>query len=177
MKANQSSYGIITLHAVELIRQQLSPIEAWHRAVAGKEKGCPKSAFLGLCQFGWVKDVPRGEYLSSRALNGPNKDYTIRAAQLLLADSEAVYTPRQLWTLSIADLNQPPANHNQQMNVALALSKRRDYLLKEWCLNRYMPKQTGYLPETPRLSCIHYAGDKGMSICINTLGFAVHCTP
>lgn len=123
MKASQSSYGMITLTAVELIRQQLSPKEAWAQAVAGKEKGCPKSAFLGLCQFGWVRDISRGEYLSSRALNGPNKDYAIRAAQIVLTDSGAAYTPRHLWELSIAHLRQSPANHNQQMNVVLALKE------------------------------------------------------
>ncbi|WP_368542317.1 DUF6979 family protein [Enterobacter soli] len=121
MKATHSSYGIITLNAIELIRQHLTPIEAWRRAVTGKEKGCPKTAFLGLCQFGWVKNIPRGEYLSSRALNGPNKDYAIRAAQLLLANPDAGFTTKQLWALSIAGLNQPPANHNQQMNVVFAI--------------------------------------------------------
>lgn len=123
MKASQSSYGVITLNAVELIRQQFTPVDAWRHAVAGKEKGCPKSAFLGLCQFGWVKDVPAGEYLSTRALAGPNKGYTIRAAQLLLAEPDADYTPQALWALSIADCEQPPANHNQQMNVVLALKE------------------------------------------------------
>ncbi|HDR2788423.1 MULTISPECIES: DUF6979 family protein [Enterobacter] len=123
MKASQSSYGVITLNAVELIRQRFTPVEAWSQAVAGKEKACPKSAFLGLCQFGWVKDVPAGEYLSTRALAGPNKDYTIRAAQLLLAEPDADYTPQALWTLSIADCSQLPANHNQQMNVVLALKE------------------------------------------------------
>lgn len=123
MVISKSGYGVITLNAVELIRQQLSPTEAWSRAVAGKEKGCPKSAFLGLCQFGWVKGVQPGEYLSARALNGPNKDYAIRAAQLVLADSETDYTPRQLWTLSTVDLIHAAANHNQQMNVVLALKE------------------------------------------------------
>lgn len=121
MKTNQNSYGVITLNAIELIRLQFSPTEAWYCAVKGKEKGCPKSAFLGLCQFGWVKDVPRGEYLSSRALNGPNKDYAIRAAQRLLANPETDYAPGQLWNLSITGFIEPPANHNQQMNVVLAL--------------------------------------------------------
>ncbi|MBB3321085.1 MULTISPECIES: DUF6979 family protein [unclassified Atlantibacter] len=121
MNISQSGYGIITLNAVKLIRQQFSPTEAWQHAVAGKEKGCPKSAFLGLCQFGWVKDIQPGDYLSSRALKGPNKDYAIRAAQLLLNNPEADYTPHQLWTLSISGLTNPPANHNQQMNVVLAL--------------------------------------------------------
>ncbi|MCU6679339.1 DUF6979 family protein [Leclercia tamurae] len=123
MIISQSGYGLVTLNAVELINQQLSPTEAWSRAVAGKEKGCPKSAFLGLCQFGWVKGVRPGEYLSARALNGPNKDYAIRAARLVLADSESIYTPRQLWTLSTVALIQPAANHNQQMNVVLALKE------------------------------------------------------
>lgn len=120
-ETTQSSYGVITLNAVELIRRQFTPIDAWCRAVKGKEKGCPKTAFLSLCQFGWVKDVPRGKYLSSRALNGRNKDYAIRAAQLLLADAKAYFTPAQLWELSIFGLIQPPANHNQQMNVVLAI--------------------------------------------------------
>ncbi|MCR1319075.1 hypothetical protein NR352_19200 [Enterobacter soli] len=123
MKASKSSYAVMTLNAVKLIRQRFAPVEAWSRAVAGKEKGCPKSAFLGLCQFGWVKDVPAGEYLSTRALAGPNKDYSIRAAQLLLAELDADYTPQALWALSIADCIQPPANHNQQMNVVLALKE------------------------------------------------------
>lgn len=123
MAISHSGYGLITLNAVELIKQQLSPAEAWSRAVTGKEKGCPKSAFLGLCQFGWVKDVRPGDYLSARALNGPNKDYAIRAAQLVLANPKTDYTPHHLWTLSTVDLIQSAANHNQQMNVVLALKE------------------------------------------------------
>lgn len=34
----EPSYGIITLNAVELIRQQLSPTDAWYRAVSRKRK-------------------------------------------------------------------------------------------------------------------------------------------
>ncbi|NIF47385.1 hypothetical protein F3J28_06350 [Enterobacter sp. Ap-1006] len=123
MRINQNVYGVITLNAIELIKQHYPPTEAWSHAVKGKEKGCPKSAFLALCQFGWVQDIPCGEYLSSRALNGPNKDYAIRAAQILLANPGADYTPRQLWALSLVDFILPPANHNQQMNVVLALQE------------------------------------------------------
>lgn len=123
MRASERCYGIITLNAVALIRQQFSPTEAWRHAVAGKEKSCPKSAFLALCQFGWVKHVPRGEYLSFRALNGRNKDYAIRAAQILLANPDTIYPPSQLWKRSTDDFKQSPANHNQQMHVVLALKE------------------------------------------------------
>ncbi|MEX9251219.1 DUF6979 family protein [Pseudenterobacter timonensis] len=123
MKASQTRYGSITLQAIELISAGSSPVEAWLRAVSGKEKGCPKSAFLSLCQFGWVKNVPRGLYLSPQALNGMNKEYTIRAAQIVMADTEATHTPPQLWKRSISGLPHPPANHNQQMNVVLALKE------------------------------------------------------
>jgi len=121
MIVSKSVYGSLTLRAYELIMQRLSPVEAWQRAVVGKEKSCPKSAFLGLCQFGWVKHVPTGSYLSSRAFLGPNKDYAIQAAEIVLTNPNVVYTPKELWIRSSTGLYNFPVNHNQQMNVVLAL--------------------------------------------------------
>jgi hypothetical protein len=55
-------------------------------------KGCPKGAFLGVCEEGQVKDVPSGEYTRFRE----NKLYAIRATALLRAGASAP-TPSELW--------------------------------------------------------------------------------
>lgn len=65
-----SKYNQAAIKAVELIHQDISysPIKAWEIATAevfgegtwGAKKGCPKNAFLGLCEEGYVKAFLQG---------------------------------------------------------------------------------------------------------------------
>jgi hypothetical protein len=96
--------------------------EAWERAVvevfpdspSSQEKGCPKGAFLGLCQEGLVKGVEEGEYTSSQH----NRAYAVRAVKLLSENSALAHDMKQLWS---AVLGGEEKVHNHQMDVVLSL--------------------------------------------------------
>ena len=72
-------YGEAALLAAELLESSDDPVNAWKEAtskeffgkLAAQKKGCPRGAFLGLCQEGYVKGVNPGVYTRSRK----NKDY------------------------------------------------------------------------------------------------------
>jgi hypothetical protein len=101
----------------------ISPLARWERAmqklyptsVAARKKGCPRGAFLGLCEEGLVKGVPVGHYTASR----DNKAYAIRAVTLL-AEGEQALSISALWH---AVTNGSGKVHNSQMDVVLALWK------------------------------------------------------
>jgi hypothetical protein len=117
-------YGRAALLAVALHRfgNVNSPIGAWDRAVAevfpdsesSQLKGCPKGAFLGLCQEGFVKGVARGEYTNSQY----NRSYAVRAVQLLRENPNLIHDLKRLWS---AVLNGEEKVHNHQMDVVAAL--------------------------------------------------------
>ena len=87
-------YGKSALRAVELIRNNYinDPKEAWEKSTieifgkgsASQQKGCPRGAFLGLCEEGMVKGVPAGDYCTSQK----NKTYAIKAVNLLKHDPD-----------------------------------------------------------------------------------------
>jgi len=79
-----------------------------------RDKGCPKGAFLGLCEEGLVRGIPRGLYTQSRK----NKEYAVRAVRLLKEGQYAPKDPFVLWSRVMAG---DPKNYNQQMDVVLAL--------------------------------------------------------
>lgn len=117
-------YGEVAVGATELARRTgAQPPEAWEEAsrtvfshsVSLQDKGCPRSAYLGLCEEGLVLGIPAGSYTRSR----DNKAYALRAVELLasepvLADSG----PMELWERVMG--GQPKA-YNSQMDVVLAL--------------------------------------------------------
>jgi hypothetical protein len=80
---------------------------------SAREKGCPRGAFLGLCEEGLVKGIPAGRYTSSK----DNKDYAVRAAALL-TEGKQNWSTSSLWR---AVTNDPAKTHNSQMDVVLAL--------------------------------------------------------
>ena len=45
-------------------------------ATTAQIKGCPKNAFLGLCEEGLVVDIEKG-YYTERSTSHKNKDYAI----------------------------------------------------------------------------------------------------
>jgi hypothetical protein len=113
-------YDQIALDAVYFCKEQnlLSPREAWDKAArshypdkeAARNKGCPKSAFLGLCEEGIVENIPTGGYIKGKL----NKSYALRALELL--ESNPNLNIKELWKLV-----QPNKSHNEQMNVVKAL--------------------------------------------------------
>lgn len=80
-----------------------------------RKKGCPRGAFLGLCEEGMVKGIPAGSYTSSKE----NKAYAVRAAALL-AEGKQSWSRSALWQAVTDD---PEKTHNSQMDVVLALWK------------------------------------------------------
>ncbi|MCS3408996.1 DUF6979 family protein [Serratia sp. AKBS12] len=118
--AENTVYGSIALVAVRaVIDSGVSPNTAWDTAVQGKEKSCPRGAFLGLCQDGWIKGVPSGNYLRQGNLN---QQYAIRAAQYLLAKPGINVGAKELWQEAIKTAQNRDKIHNQQMNVVIALN-------------------------------------------------------
>jgi hypothetical protein len=65
-----NKYAQATIEAVRLCTRgtYLSPRIAWDQATtnlfgagtAGQGKGCPRDAFLGLCEEGLIKGIPKG---------------------------------------------------------------------------------------------------------------------
>ena len=81
-----------------------------------RKKGCPKSAFLGLCEDGFVKGVPKGNYTKGKL----NKAYSVKAAKLLQSKNFESITSKELWSEVMAGEIKTP---NSQMEVVLSLAK------------------------------------------------------
>ena len=101
----------------------VDPVARWESAMEmlyptsplARRKGCPRGAFLGLCEEGLVKGIPAGCYTSSK----DNKDYAVRAAALLTEGKQS-WSTTALWRALTNDLAK---THNSQMDVVLALWK------------------------------------------------------
>ena len=118
-----SGYGAVAVAAVELVHGGLAPASAWAQAALAifphsqsqQDKGCPRGAFLGLCEAGIVAGVQTGKYSGSVK----NKGYAVRAVTLLGADpSLAESGSKVLWDRVMSGESKAP---NGQMDVVLAL--------------------------------------------------------
>ncbi|WP_420865668.1 DUF6979 family protein [Dickeya oryzae] len=56
------------------------------------KKSCPLSAFLGLCEDGYIKGIPKGKYTKSYK----NKKYAVVAADIVLASDNINHDPDML---------------------------------------------------------------------------------
>lgn len=100
-----------------------SPVARWKTAMetlyptslTARKKGCPRGAFLGLCEEGLVKGIPPGSYTASK----DNKAYAVRAAALL-TEGKQTWSVNELWRAVANDLEK---THNSQMDVVMALWK------------------------------------------------------
>ncbi|HEY5232000.1 MAG TPA: hypothetical protein VIK35_00500 [Verrucomicrobiae bacterium] len=117
-----NAYGKAALAAAQdCERNHRSPTVAWSDAVKkefpkskrSQEKCCPRGAFLGLCEAGLVRGVPRGDYI------GPtlNAQYAIAAVTQLWKEPSLANDALKLWRRVTPGLKTP----NQQMNVVIAL--------------------------------------------------------
>lgn len=119
-----NKYARAALRAVDIIRAsgRVTPPDAWETATTeifgpgtpAQKKGCPKDAFLGLCQSGYVADVPAGEYTRSER----NREYAIAAAEALASDPSLAGEVEALWTRALGG---EVKKHNSQMHVVIAL--------------------------------------------------------
>jgi hypothetical protein len=80
---------------------------------SSQEKGCPKNTFLGLCEAGLVKGIPKGNYTKSIK----NKEYALKAVTILKQNKEIKFSPKELWE----KLELGNKRSNSQMDVVLAL--------------------------------------------------------
>lgn len=103
----------------------VNPIAGWEIAMnelyptseSARKKGCPRGAFLGLCEEGLVKGIQPGSYTSST----DNKAYAVLAVALL-ADGSRTWSVNELWR---AVTKERETKHNSQMDVVLALWKNK----------------------------------------------------
>ncbi|QXP65785.1 hypothetical protein [Polaribacter sp. AHE13PA] len=115
-----NKYGQTAIKAVKNYKRSYSITEVYIRAAkeifetkSSQEKGCPKGTFLGLCEAGLVKGIPKGTYTKSIK----NKEYALQAIEILKWADNKTYTPKELW----AELNLGDKRSNSQMDVVLAL--------------------------------------------------------
>ncbi len=117
-------YGRAAVRATGLFHDSLvdSPQEAWEQATAeqfpdstaSQEKGCPRGAFLRLCEEGLVRGIRPGHYTRSQK----NKRYAVDAVALLQADPSLAHHEALLWSRAVAGENIAP---NSPMDVVIAL--------------------------------------------------------
>lgn len=118
------SYGKAALKAVKLHTsgKAKSPSDAWEKATikmfgqgtSSQKKGCPRNAFLGLCEEGLVKGIPSGNYTMSKK----NKEYAIKAVKILQGAPKLSSNSKTLWNKVIKGGQKV---HNQQMDIVIAL--------------------------------------------------------
>lgn len=91
---------------------------------SGIDKGCPRSTFIALCEFGLIIGIPENNY-SKRGLK-ENKVYAKKAIELLIDDPKLIkLKPIELWN-KITD-----KDYNSQMDVVMALWKEELIKIKE----------------------------------------------
>ena len=108
----------------------INPVARWKSAMkrlyptsaAARKKGCPRGAFLGLCEEGLVKGIPAGHYTASK----DNKAYAVRAVALLTQETQS-WSTSALWH---AVTNDSAKTHNSQMDIVMALRKN-DLLVRK----------------------------------------------
>ncbi len=100
-----------------------SPIDDWNEVTyeifgegSAQKKGCPKSAYLSLCEVGAIKGVPKGNYTKARE----NKKYTLNAYEYLKESKLSNYDIKELWKKATNNIEK---KHNSQMNVVIELYK------------------------------------------------------
>jgi hypothetical protein len=111
-----------------------SPVDAWRAAAeatfpkspSSAEKGCPKGAFLGLCENGLVLGAPKGTWTRSVL----NKTYAVRAVAALHTDPGLLDRKRDLWRKVSGT---EAKAENGQLDVVLAL----------WRAGMIAPAQSG----------------------------------
>lgn len=89
-----------------------------------QKKGCPRAAFIGLCEEGYVKGIKESQTKKYKSCK--NKRYATEAANFLLLEKPQNISKAHLWM----QVKEPkPKNDNGQMDVVLALWKK-GYLCK-----------------------------------------------
>ena len=120
-----SKYGEAAILAVQFLKEEtpLEPREAWAKATKKifpsstdlQNKGCPRGAFLGLCNEGLILGLPPGEY-SKPTKNGK---YATDAIGVLKKNRFLASQPNLLWKKVAGNTK----SENHQMDVVVGLWK------------------------------------------------------
>ncbi len=122
MSPKGKSFGEVALECVKkcISENSVPSSEIWFEIAKIKgfsdsmaKKGCPKSAFLGLCEEGLVIGIQPGNYTTSRK----NKSYAIEAVKILKKDNSLCNKPEELW----GKIPGTPTTYNHQMDVVCTL--------------------------------------------------------
>lgn len=121
-------YGQAAIEAAKLLISKAitEPAIAWDiattkifgKGTASKEKGCPKNTFFGLCEYGFIKNVPKKSYSGSEE----NIRYAIKAVRLLMKNPDLANDEKSLWKEVIGD---EIKKHNGQMDVVITLFEHK----------------------------------------------------
>ena len=103
------------------IGKDSDPIDAWNNATktvfpsseSSQKKGCPKGAFIGLCNEGLIQGVEAGSY-SKPTKNG---QYAVQAIEVLRRNRFIASQPDLLWKKVAGNTK----TENHQMDVVVGL--------------------------------------------------------
>lgn len=119
-----ADYGSVAIEVTKRLnaKEEFDIYKIW-KEVAGEsfetessiKKGCPRSAYIGLCEAGKIKGIKEGKY--RKGIGEKNKNYALVAVELLKEDLDlGRIDHRELWGKVV-----PNKSYNQQMDVVLAL--------------------------------------------------------
>ena len=127
-----NKYALIAIGAVVLAREEdIDPTNAWKKVAdeifkdskSSRDKGCPRGAFLGLCEEGAVKGIKPGNYTKSLK----NKSYALKGLELILKNNKLSENPKLLWDLVVNE----DKRSNSQMEIVCELYKH-NLLQNKW---------------------------------------------
>jgi len=122
-----TQYGRAAVNAVKYVIEGTidDPREAWDKGIKDEtdshesiNKGCPRAAFLGLCEEGKVKGIPSGDYTSSKK----NKRYTLVGLKKLQKKPHLADNKADLWS-EVMDRLGKSKKEAEQMDVLTKLWK------------------------------------------------------
>lgn len=115
-----NKYGLAAIRTLKNHNKDNSLRDTWSSVTSklfdsesSQNKGCPRSTFLGLCEEGFIKGVPKSDYNSNSTIN---KDHGIEAVLFLKENITENISPKELWNKF-----NTRKSHNSQMDVVLAL--------------------------------------------------------
>ncbi|MEK4059564.1 MULTISPECIES: DUF6979 family protein [Paenibacillus] len=121
-----NKYGTAAVNATQILNNRAvqTPLDAWNQTTIelfgantpAQRKGCPKNAFLGLCEEGLVRGISKGNYTYKS--DSLNKTYAVEAVRLLRGNPELANDRNSLWKEVMQGVKK---SHNSQMDVVLAL--------------------------------------------------------
>ena len=121
---NMAIYNKYGLIAIQAAKDGVNPERSWsnatikiYKTISSQKKGCPKNAFLGLCEEGLVKGIKPGVYLKNSVAN-LNKQYALISVALLKTNPNL--SRKELW-IKVEEKLKINKSHNSQMDVVLAL--------------------------------------------------------